>query len=99
MKTPACPKCGSQGNRNFNPKGLLCLNVGGCEQRRCQRRQDEDKKLWKDKRWVQCHGTSGGRTVIFCTLGEGHAGLHLQGTREWGGNYEAPIAQALRARS
>jgi hypothetical protein len=45
----------------------------------------------------QCHGTTGNRTVLFCELRVGHMGLHLHGTREWGGNYEAPVAQALRA--
>ncbi len=96
MNTQPCPKCGSTGNRNLNPENLLCLNVGGCEQRRCQRRKDEDRK--STVVWRQCHGTSGQRTVLFCELGQGHQGLHLHGTKEWGGNYEAPIAQALRAR-
>ena len=98
MKTIPCPTCGSTNiGRQRNTLTGACTNLKGCERRRCERRQAEDKKLWRDKPWVQCHGTTSGGTVLFCTLGKGHKDPHLHGTREWGGSYEAPIAKALRA--
>ena len=30
-------------------------------------------------------------------LRKGHGGLHLHGTKEWGGSYQHPVAKALLA--
>jgi hypothetical protein len=97
---PSCPTCGSKNPaRLFNVDTGVCLNVPGCRARRCQRRKDDDNKRFKGTgvKRVQCHATTGELTVLFCELGEGHTGLHVNATREWGGNYEAPLAAVLRA--
>ena len=96
MKTKPCPNCGSTTKRYFDPATGQCLRPEGCEARRCQRRLDEDKALHKDKPHTQCHATTGGRSILFCLLSQGHAGPHLHGTLEWGGRYEHPLAKALR---
>jgi hypothetical protein len=96
--TAACPNCGStSAQRLVQPDTDVCANVSGCDARRCRRRKEEDRKRFRGRRYVQCHATTGGRTTLFCELGEGHDGLHQHGTREWSGDYEAPIATALRA--
>lgn len=45
--------------------------------------------------YVSVRRRGGDRSIRFCTLLEGHDGLHLNGTKEWGGNERHPIAKIL----
>jgi hypothetical protein len=91
--TEPCPFCGSTSPRATLPGTDTCSNERTCNERRCERRKRED-----DKRGVrgQCHATRGARSVKFCLLSAGHHGLHLNGTLEWSGDEEHPVAAALR---
>lgn len=95
MKTTPCPMCGSTSPRGIEGGAGLCANVKGCNARRCARRQrEDDQSAVRD----QCHATMRGvRSIRFCTLRQGHQGMHLNGTREWAGNRAHPFAVAFRA--
>jgi hypothetical protein len=102
MTIPACANCRSANKRKADPTTGQCLNTQGCEARRCQRRKDEDDKRRKGpdgKSLRQCFGTMGHRSIRFCTLREGHEGLHLNGATEWGGRDSHPLAQLIRAKT
>jgi hypothetical protein len=91
--TEVCTICDSKTRLNAD---CTCINAKGCNERRCARRQAEDR-LRTDTR-EQCYATTGSATSTrFCTLRTLHKGLHLHGTKEWSGDYEAPAAQRLRA--
>lgn len=90
----ACPLCGSDSPRRGTAPSGECSNLKGCNERRCARRIEASRKA--NPNGHQCHSTTGHASVLFCLLREGHGGLHLNGTREWGGDYEHPVAAAIR---
>jgi hypothetical protein len=92
--TTMCPICRSVTAKKTDE--WVCLNAVGCNRRRCDNRVKGDKKR---KVREQCHSTTGGRSVRFCMLTVGHEGKHLNNSKEWGGNYRAPVAQVIRALS
>jgi hypothetical protein len=94
-----CPLCGSRGSRRDPSDKGVCRNVKHCDERRCMRRRREDRKRFVGVRWKQCPATTTprGTSIRFCELGEGHKGKHLNGTREWGGDYSHPLGQAFHA--
>ncbi len=93
----ACPFCGSTSpRRGTTPVGDgECSNVKGCNERRCRRRIELDKKRNPSGR--QCFSTFGLSSVRFCLMREDHEGMHLNGTQEWSGGYQHPLAAAIRA--
>ena len=98
MKTPPCPNCGSTTKKYFDTVNGTCLRRKDCEARRCRRRQYEDDKRRKGegKSLRQCFSTFGHTSIRFCTLREGHTGLHLNGSVEWMGKESHPVANAIR---
>lgn len=94
MKTTPCPICGSTSARAHDSATGACTHPDGCNRRRCHRRCDEDARRGVRE---QCSATTGQRSVLFCVLRKGHGGLHLHGTKEWGGSYQHPVAKALLA--
>jgi len=87
----SCKICGA-------PKSVLtetgrCKNRSGCNQRRVERRIAEDRK----REGRQCMASIGSRSIRFCTLREGHEGLHAQGVTEWGNEEETNVGRAFAA--
>ena len=95
-KEVPCPRCGSASPRRKKGKGGLCLNATGCGARICRRRAEEDRKRFKDKRWVQCFATRGKTSITFCELGDGHEGPHQRGTVLWSEDEKHPFAALFR---
>ena len=96
--TEPCPFCGSTSPRGRVPGTDACRDERGCEARRCERRRQEDAERSFREFGVreQCHATRGRKSVKFCLLRKDHHGLHLNGTIEWSGDEEHPVAAALR---
>jgi hypothetical protein len=86
-----CSHCGS--TRSVLTQDGACLSAEGCRARRVNVRKREDRKRGVTR---QCFATYGQGSIRFCELREGHEGLHVHGSREWGGDYSHPIAQAFR---
>ena len=79
---PACPRCGSE--RSGKGDGGACRDEGGCRTRRCRRRHDESSRVRRERRLSQCPSITGSvRSIRFCTMHQGHDGLHLNGATEW----------------
>jgi len=96
--TAPCPICGSTSPRSMEPGTAKCSNERTCNERRCRRRQrEDDQRGFREGVSEQCHATIGQRSIKFCLLRVGHGGLHLQGTVEWAGNEEHPVATVLRS--
>jgi hypothetical protein len=73
----------------------VCSNFKGCNERRCRRRIEDDKKA--NPHGKQCFSTFGHPSIRFCLLRENHSGMHLNGTQEWSGRYQHPLAMVIRA--
>lgn len=95
--TAPCPFCGSTSPRGTVPGTDTCRDERGCLARRCERRKrEDDERGLREGVKEQCHATRGRTSVKFCLLRVSHCGLHLNGTLEWSGDEEHPVAAALR---
>ena len=96
-KTDPCPNCGSTSPRAMLSESSKCSNERMCYARRCKRREQEDnERARREGVTEQCHSTRGHYSIKFCQLRVGHRGLHLNGTVEWAGREEHPLAKSLR---
>jgi len=83
-----CSVCGSK--RAALVEGR-CLNREGCERRRITRRIEQDRK----RGGRQCMVSRGSTSIRFCTMREGHRGLHTDGGREWSSDEETEVGRTF----
>ena len=95
--TAPCCTCGSTSPRAMYPESSKCANERTCNERYCRRRKrEDDERAARENVHEQCRATHGQRSIKFCELRVGHRGLHLNGTVEWDGDLEHPLATAIR---